>query len=149
MSLHLFKNVLFFVSRLKPSWCSEYFFILFLRKSGEREGRFFLSTLFGGVSFQIFLFDFLFKSARRWSSFALIFNLRRKFARAYILRADKRERRTFANARSRKKEEQNVIYIPSDSNLDKKLSWEIRVNNNSSTRSWRKFSPPSSNATKT
>ena len=47
------------------------------------------------------------------------FNLR-KNSRANI-RGQTRDERHLANARSRKKEEQNVIYIPSDSNLDKKL----------------------------
>ena len=61
-------------------------------------------------SFQIFRRDFLIQKV----PLARAFNLRKN------LRAnDKRERRRqhLANARSRKKEEQNVIYIPSDSNL--------------------------------
>ena len=62
-------------------------------------------------SFQIFRRDFLIQKVPL--AFAP-FNLR-KNSRAN----DKRERRRqhLANARSRKKEEQNVIYIPSDSNL--------------------------------
>ena len=88
------------------SLCSEYFLFFFLRK----DGRFFLSTF--DEIFQPLFDDFFYSKSAK----CLLphFNLRKNS------RAEERtnERQAFANARSQKKGEENVIYILSDSNLD-------------------------------
>jgi hypothetical protein len=126
------RNILVCALSLFFRCCSEYFlFFFFMQRKWIKKS--------GLWSFQIFSTGF-FDSKSASLAFAP-FNLRKNSRANDERTTNERDDGNILRTRDRERKKNKTLFIYHRTRIF--LLWEIRVNNNSSTRSWRKCSPPS------